>query len=245
MEKLNRNLNIIYEDEYVVAINKPANLLTIPDRYNPNLPSLSKLLKAQYGEIFVVHRLDYGTTGVILFARTKEAHFALNEQFHNRQIDKIYSAVLSGVLRQDKMEIDIPLLQSSSKKGGVIPSARGKESLTILKVEKRYRNATLVSARLLTGRQHQLRAHTAAIGHPLLVDDFYGNASDFFVSSLKKRFNLKKGSVETPIISRPTLHSREITFSHITKDRITISADYPKDFSALLQVLDKYASSNQ
>ncbi len=237
-----KDLDIIYEDEQIVALNKPANLLTIPDRYNSQLVSLSSLLNEKYGEIFVVHRLDFGTTGLILFARTKEVHSFLNEQFYKRNITKIYSAVLSGVLQQDTLEIDIPLLQNPNKKGGVIPSVRGKNSLTILNVEKRYRSSTLVSAKLLTGRQHQLRAHSAAIGHPLLVDDFYGGGKEFLVSSVKKRFNLKKNTEEKPIISRPTLHSREIIFTHPSKGEMKLEAKYPKDFSALLQILSKYSA---
>ena len=234
-------LEIIFENEHIIAINKPAGLLTIPDRYNHLLPSVYELLKEKEQNIFTVHRLDVGTSGILLFAKTAEAHRNLNEQFSNHTVKKIYTAVLEGVLHQDKQEIDIPLLQNPNKKGGVIPSARGKESLTILNVVERFRNATLVKAELKTGRLHQLRAHTAAIGYPLLVDEFYGNSKEFYVSSLKRHFNIKKDEREIPLISRPTMHATEISFIDLFGNEFVLEAKFPKDFSALIQILNKYS----
>jgi len=236
-------LEIIFENENIIAINKPSGLLTIPDRYNHALPSVYELLKEKEQNIFTVHRLDVGTSGILLFAKTPEAHNNLNEQFSNHTVKKIYTAVLEGVLHQDRQEIDIPLLQNPNKKGGVIPSARGKASLTILNTVERFRNATLVNAELKTGRLHQLRAHTAAIGYPLLVDDFYGNSKEFFVSSIKRRFNIKKEGSELPLISRPTMHATEISFIALSGEELTLTAKLPKDFSALIQVLRKYSST--
>jgi 23S rRNA pseudouridine955/2504/2580 synthase/23S rRNA pseudouridine1911/1915/1917 synthase len=234
-------LEIIFEDESIIAINKPSGLLTIPDRYNHLLSSVYELLKAKYHNIFTVHRLDVGTSGILLFAKTPQAHSHLNEQFSNHQIKKIYTAVLEGVLHQNTQEIDIPLLTNPNKKGGVIPSARGKASLTILNVIERFRNATLVSAELKTGRLHQLRAHAAAIGYPLLVDDFYGNCKEFYVSSIKRHFRIKKNEHELPLISRPTMHATEISFINTTGKDVVLRAEFPKDFSALIQILSKYS----
>jgi len=238
--KINQ-LEIVFENENIVAINKPSGLLTIPDRYNHSLPSIYELLKEKYQNIFTVHRLDVGTSGILLFAKNPESHNFLNEQFSNHTVRKIYTAVLAGVLRQDRQEIDIPLLQNPNKKGGVIPSARGKASLTILNTVERFRNATLVNAELKTGRLHQLRAHTAAIGYPLLVDDFYGNSKEFYVSSIKRRFNIKKEGLELPLISRPTMHATEINFVDFGGKELVLEAKPPKDFSALIQVLNKYS----
>jgi 23S rRNA pseudouridine955/2504/2580 synthase/23S rRNA pseudouridine1911/1915/1917 synthase len=235
-------IEIIYEDKDIIAINKPAGLLSIPDRYNSQLPSVSSILKEKYTEIFTIHRLDVGTSGLLLFAKNAAAHSHLNDQFAEHSVRKYYTAVLEGVLRDDAKEIDIPLLQNPGRKGGVIPSARGKYSLTILNVLERFRNATLVRAELRTGRLHQLRAHTAAIGHPLLVDAVYGNSENFLLSSIKRRYNISKQQRESPIISRPSLHSTEITFQHPNGMTQTIIADFPKDFAALLQVLRKYSS---
>ncbi len=240
-------LNILFEDDCIIAVNKPAGLLSIPDRYDNTLPSVSGILRQNYEKIFIIHRLDFGTTGILLFAKTPEAHAFLNNQFASHTIRKIYTAVASGVIHDDEMEIDIPLLQNPGRKDGVIPSSRGKASLTVIKVIRRFKNATLIQAQLKTGRLHQLRAHTAAIGNPLIADGMYGSASEFMLSSIKRKFNLKKNTCEIPIISRPALHATEIEFIHPNPDYekklINISAPLPKDLSALIQVLEKYAQA--
>lgn len=235
------DLDIIFEDDDIIAVNKPANLLTIPDRYNKTLPSLSVMLKERCNEIYTLHRLDFGTSGIILFAKNAATHSFLSDQINNRTINKFYNAVLQGNFPEETMQVDIPLLPNPGRGGGVIPSIRGKKSITIFNVEQRFINYTLVKVQLLTGRLHQIRAHAASIGFPLLVDELYGNKTEFYASEVKKRYNLKKGTEERPIISRPTLHSKQITFIHPSNKEMTLEAEYPKDFKALLQILSKYA----
>ena len=138
--------------------------------------------------------------------------------------------------------IDIPLMADPRKKGKTIPSANGKESLTKLKVIERYRIATLVECRLITGRHHQIRVHCAAIGHPLLIDEMYGSATEFKLSSIKRKFNLKKEEIEKPLMTRVTMHSLSLTFVHPTsRQQVSFKSEYPKDFRALTQCLRKYA----
>lgn len=240
MKKKNQ-LDIIFEDEHIIVLNKTAGLLTIPDRYNKLLPSAYGMLKEKYGNIFIVHRLDVGTSGVLLFAKNAESHAYISNQFTERKVKKIYSAILTGVLRQDVQDIDIPLLQAPNNKGGVIPSARGKASLTTITVTERFKNATLIEAELKTGRLHQLRAHAAAIGYPLLVDGLYGNATEFYISSIKRKFKIKKNETERPLISRPTMHAAKISFTHLDGTVKTFNADMPKDIAATIQVLQKYS----
>lgn len=232
---------IIFEDDYLLVISKPAGFLTLPDRYDKYAPNLKNYLEKKYNEIFVVHRLDKDTSGVIVFAKDSETHKALNQQFEQNQITKIYHAVVSGVIIDDEIKIDIPISQDFRKPGRSKPSATGKDSLTILRVLERFRNTTLVACNLVTGRHHQIRVHCSAIGHPLLVDDFYGRNDSFFLSSIKRKYKYKKDVVERPIISRVTMHSYSIEFLHpITNERIYVVADYPKDFEALLKMLRKY-----
>ncbi len=235
-------LDKIYEDDDVVVINKPAGLLTIPDRFQARLPNMRDILKEQYGTIFVVHRLDRETSGAIIFAKNAEAHRNLNDQFEHHTVTKIYHTVVSGIVSQDEMAIDIPLAPDPVKKGLVRPSARGKEALTTIKVLERYRMATFLECNLHTGRQHQIRVHCAAIGYPLLVDQNYAGTSEFMLSSIKKKFNLAKNTDEKPLISRLTLHAYSFTFKHpSSEEEIGIVAPYPKDFRALLNSLGKYA----
>ncbi len=233
----------IFEDDDIIVINKPSGILSIPDRYDHTLPSLYKILGDIYEKIFVVHRLDKGTSGIMVFAKNAESHKSLNDQFQNQEITKIYHAILKGRMIEDKMEVDIPLAHNPRKAGQMIPSARGKESLSIIKILESFRAATLAEVNLISGRQHQLRVHCSAIGNPLIVDDIYGDSSEFYVSSVKRRFNLKKGTEEKPIMNRISMHARSLKFNHPeTSEQLEFQAEYPKDFAAVLQVLRKYAS---
>ncbi len=242
MAKRKEEMEIIFDDEDIIVISKPANELTIPDRFNKALANVLQELREQFDNVLTVHRLDKETSGVMVFARTKEAHKELNRQFLEKEVDKTYHAIVSGIPDGDELPIDIPLLPHPSKKGQMIPSVRGKESLTYIKVLERFRHATLIEAKPETGRQHQIRVHCSAVGYPLLTDELYGKNNKFYVSSVKKKFNLKKGTEEHPILSRLSLHAYNIEFSHpLTSERINFTSDYPKDFKAALQVLRKYS----
>lgn len=231
---------VIYEDDNLICINKSAGMLTIQDRFNSKIPNLRSILQTKFGEIFVVHRLDKDTSGCVLFAKDAESHQILNTAFEERRVKKLYHCITEGAVPADDFEIDIPL-RANPTGFGVHPSARGKESLTIVKVIERFRLATYIECNIITGRQHQIRAHLSAIGHPLLVDEIYGNKTEFFLSSLKRKFNLGKNQEEKPIISRITMHSQLLEFIHpITKELITCISDMPKDFEVLLKQLRKY-----
>lgn len=232
----------IYEDESIVALNKAPGMLSIPDRYGKNIPNLYDSLKSEYGDIFIVHRLDKDTSGLILFAKTAEAHKDISIQFEQRQVEKSYHAILSGRMKDAALDVDIPLLPNPAGKGGVIPSSRGKESHTKFIRQEIFSIATFVECRPLTGRQHQIRAHAAALGHPLLVDPIYGNQSEFYLSSIKRRYNLAKEVIEKPLISRLSLHSYGISFTKPgTTQSMSLIAAYPKDFEVTLKQLRKYA----
>lgn len=235
--------SIVFEDEFIIAVNKDAGMLTIPDRYNLKLPNLRTILDEKFGKIFVVHRLDRDTSGIMVFAKDADSHKFLNDQFQNYKVTKIYYAMLKGVLGRDEFLVDIPLMPSPTQKGFTIPSARGKESYSKFKVIERFKNSTFVEIELLTGRHHQIRAHAAAIGHPLLVDELYSGESEFLLSSIKRKYNLKKTTEEKPIISRITLHSQVLEVLHPKSgENIRFEAELPKDFSILIKQLRKFAA---
>ncbi len=239
---MNEFYDIIFEDEDLLIINKSANVLSVPDRWNTELPNLRAIFDEKYGKIFIVHRLDKETSGIMIFAKNAEAHKYLNDLFEHHNIKKLYHVIVSGIVQRNDLEVDIPIMTDPSAKGKSIPSSRGKESLTKIKVLQRYKTATLIECDLISGRHHQIRVHCSAIGHPLLVDSIYGMNSEFLVSSVKRKYHLKKGTEELPIINRVTMHARSLQFIHPkTKEEMTFSAGYPKDFAALLQVLGKYS----
>lgn len=238
----NSKISKIYEDDDIIVLDKPSGILTLPDRYNKSLPTLKTYLESLFKKIYPVHRLDRDTSGVIVFAKNAEAHKFLNQQFESGGVDKIYHAFVAGVFPDDITEIDIPIIENPLKPGTVLPSVRGKKSLTQVKILEHYRISTLLECKPITGRQHQIRLHLSAIGYPLLVDPVYGNSSDFYVSMIKRNYKLKKDSQESPLISRLTLHCFKIAFNHPRlKTLIEFEAPYPKDLKALKQVLRKYS----
>ncbi|MGQ9818636.1 MAG: RluA family pseudouridine synthase [Candidatus Kapaibacteriales bacterium] len=237
-----RYYDILYYDDDIIVVGKQSGVLTIPDRFDKTLPNLRALLESQFGRIYVVHRLDKETSGIMLFARNPESHKILNEKFENFEIEKIYHSVVTGWIAEDEFDIDIPLRTSPSNPNISIPSTRGKESLTKVRVIERFTIATLLECNLVTGRHHQIRAHCSAIGNPLLVDELYGTSNAFYLSRIKRRYNRKKDENEKPIINRLTLHSFSLRLEHPrTSEEKYFECSYPRDFSALINVLRKYA----
>ncbi|MGB9771162.1 MAG: RluA family pseudouridine synthase [Candidatus Kapaibacteriota bacterium] len=240
--KHNKLYHLVYYDDNIIVVDKASGVLSIPDRFDKNIPNLRMLLEEKFGRVWVVHRLDKETSGIMVFARNAESHKDLNTQFEEQTVEKIYHAIVSGWIAEDEFDIDIPLLTDPANKGRTIPSARGKEALTKVKVLERFSIATLIECNLVTGRHHQIRVHCATVGNPLLVDELYGSNEAFYLSHIKKRYNLKRGEEEKPIINRITLHSYSLKFAHPqTRERVEFLSPYPRDFSALLNVLRKYS----
>ncbi|MFM2133571.1 MAG: hypothetical protein RL156_852 [Bacteroidota bacterium] len=238
------SLTILFEDDDIVIVSKPSGLLSIPDRFKKDEPNVRRILEEKYGRIFVVHRLDRDTSGVMVFARTAAAHRHLSMQFEHHTIEKKYLAIVAGTVPKESIDIDIPLMPNPRVPGTMMPSARGKESHTTVRVLERFRVATYVECLLKTGRQHQLRVHCAAIGYPLLIDATYGRAAEFKLSQIKRRYRLQKDTEEQPIMARTTLHAHSLSFIHPSSlQPCTFVSDPPKDFKALLTVLRKYSAA--
>lgn len=233
---------IIFEDDDLVILNKPADFLTIPDRFIADKPSLVSFLKNKMEDVFIVHRLDRETSGVIIFAKNKEAHRSLSMQFEHRTVDKIYLALVEGNLNKEEGEIDHAIATNMRDSGKMIIAKRGKKSLTLYKVIERFKNYTLVEANIKTGRTHQVRVHFQSIGYPLAVDKLYGRNDEFLLSTIKKKkYRRGKDTVERPLMSRTTLHALKVTFTHPTSQEVmTFEVELPKDFRAVLNQLRKW-----
>jgi 23S rRNA pseudouridine1911/1915/1917 synthase len=235
-------LDIIFEDDQIVIVNKPADILTIPHRFDTALPSLYGSLSAIYGKIFIVHRLDRETSGAIIFAKNEAAHRHLSIQFEKHETRKIYVALLDGALHQDEGEIDKPIAEHSGIAGKMVIAKRGKPSLTIYKATERFKHFTLVDADIRTGRTHQIRVHFQSMGYPLAIDALYGRRTEILLSEIKgRKMKLGKFDEERPIMNRTTLHAARLEFTHpVTLERLTFEAEMPKDFKALISQLGKW-----
>jgi len=215
-------MDILYSDPAMIILNKPAYLSVLPDGWEPKSTYLARTLKSKYGRVWVVHRLDKTTSGVMVFARTAEAHRALNMQFDRHEALKIYHAVIVGIPPWDEYTARHPLrADAGHKHRTVVDSMRGKPATTYFRMLERYTGYSLVEAAPETGRTHQIRAHLVALGYPILGDGLYG-------------------APLTNLIARPALHAHSLKFSHpVSGESVAFNAPYPADFASVLEELEQ------
>lgn len=231
--------SIIFENDSFVAINKPAGLLSIPDREQSE-PSLKALLQKKYGSIFTVHRLDKDTSGLILFAKNESTHKYLSQLFEGRKIQKYYLGIVIGSPISKAGLIDAPIMEHPVHKGTMVVHRNGKPSQTGYEVVEANKHFSLLSFQLHTGRTHQIRVHAKNMGHPLACDPLYGDGKPVLLSSFKKKFRLSRhDEEERPMISRLALHSYKLIFEDETGTKHELVASAPKEFKALMQQLNK------
>jgi RluA family pseudouridine synthase len=222
-------MEILHSDPAILVIDKPAGLPVLPDGWNPEAPYLLRMLEDQFADaadptgqaIWVVHRLDKNTSGVMVFARSADAHRALNRQFEMHEAAKVYRAILQGVPDWSEKTARHPLrVNVGHKHRTAVDPRRGKPSETTFKVLERFFDNALIEAHLMTGRTHQVRAHAYALGYPLLGDELYS-------------------ADPTHVIARPALHSYRLTITNpLTNARESYSAPYPPDFQDALDQLN-------
>jgi RluA family pseudouridine synthase len=231
---------ILYSDAAIVVVLKPSGWLAIPDRYDPNAPVALNSLESELGKLFVVHRIDKDTSGLLVYARNPEAHKILSEQFASRLVEKHYLAIVHGLPESDEWLCDKPLLADADRlHRTIIDTRRGKPAFTRFVVKARYSDYSLVQALPETGRTHQIRVHAAATGYPILADPLYGDGKPLLLSKLKRGW---KGDVfdERPLMSRTALHAEYLSFQHPqTGEKLEFVAPLPKDFAASVAQLEK------
>ena len=220
-------ISVLFEDDALLVIDKPAGVLSLPDGYDKSLPHLATLLAARHGRLWLVHRLDRDTSGVLVLARSAEAHHHLNDQFRERRVEKVYRALIAPIPTWEKISAGFPLRKDGDRQHRtVVDPQLGKPAKTDFEVMERFPLAALVAARPHTGYTHQIRAHLRALGCPILADDMYRLPDS--------------PSFAPPPIGRMALHACSITFTHPSSgETLVFNAPEPADFLSAISKLRK------
>jgi RluA family pseudouridine synthase len=250
--KPDEKLSILFNDEALVAIDKPAGLASIPGRGETD--SALERIGRQLGlpvrgqadpRIRLVHRLDKETSGVLLLAKSLQAQRHLSHQFQNNTIEKQYLALVAGRMSAAEGTIDLPLAIDPHNRRRMAVVKKGRRALTLWRLEQAYRPGALLRVFPRTGKTHQIRVHLKAIGHPLLVDPLYNprprDQAGLRLSAFKRGYRPKPGEAERPLIDRLTLHAERLRFVHPDGRTLEIVCPPPKDFRSAVQSLGKFA----
>jgi len=245
---------VLFEDDHLLALDKPAGLLNSPDRYEPHRPNLMKLLHAGIADgkpwarerhlayLMYAHRLDFETSGVLLLAKSKPALVALANLFGSEKPLKQYVALAQGTPAKDKFEVEAKLAPHPLKIGLTrVDPKNGKKAGTRFEALEKFSGYTLLRCEPLTGRSHQIRVHLRHVGLPIVGDGLYGG-KPLWLSRLKRDYRLKPGREERPLLSRVALHAEMLTLPHpITGRTVTITAPWPKDLKVAVKYLRLFA----
>ena len=245
---------VVYEDEHLLALNKPAGLPTAPDGNDSNRPCLIRLLHAGIAQgkpwaaarrltyLTNAHRLDSETSGVSLLAKNKQALIKLTDLFGTEKPFKSYVALVQGTPEAEEFEVNAPLAPHPTNAGMMrIDPKHGKKSLTRFTVMIRFRGYTLLQCRPLTERPHQIRIHLRHIHFPILGDFLY-RGGKLFLSQIKRKYRPDKNKEERPLISTVALHAEQLSLPHpVTGEQIIIKAPWPKDLEVAVKYLKMFA----
>ncbi len=222
---------IVFEDEHFCFINKPAHMLSIPPRQDIKTISIWDLAHAR--GYYICHRLDRETSGIMVLAKTAEAHRQVSIAFENKKVQKNYHAICNTATHFENTVVDLPL---KVKGGKVLVSHRdGKDASTTFNTITNFSHFSIVDCQPHTGRQHQIRVHLQSQNCPIVADTLYGGIVPR-LSDFKKKFT---GAETSPLIQRFALHAKELKFN-LFNTEYNVESPYEKDISTLLKIIEKW-----
>jgi 23S rRNA pseudouridine955/2504/2580 synthase len=246
---------VLFEDDHLLALNKPSRLLVSPDRSDPKRPNLMQLLhrdiergapwarQRRLDYLINAHRLDFGTSGLLLLAKNKPALIALAAQFAAEQPCRIYAALVRGSAPADTFAADAKLAPHPLQMGVIrVDPKDGKRSRTGFAVCERFNGCLLLECRPSPDRPHQIPVHLKHLRLPLVGDDVYGGRP-LFLSTLKPGYEPKHDQEERPLMGRPALHAEQAVIDHpATGAKMTLAAPWAKDLTVSIKYLRRYAA---
>src|SRR6266496_1493930 len=233
-------IEIIHEDDELIVVNKPAGMVVHPAA-GVNSGTLANALAFHFQQLSttggaarpgIVHRLDKGTSGLLVVAKTEAAHEHLADQFRAREVFKSYVALVHGEVEKQKGQIDQPIARDPRKRTRMAIVRAGRPALSIYKIRERFQRFTLLDVQLKTGRTHQIRVHLTWLKHPVVGDEVYGSGRDNSVQDPQLKSEIRK-------VGRQFLHAAQLGFRHPQTDQtMQFSAALPDELNRLLQLLE-------
>ncbi len=246
----NPKVEIIYQDNDIIVINKPSGISVTKDR--SGMPELLDFLAGQLEpqicrQLRLVHRLDKDTSGVMILAKTAKAQSQFSSSFEKRLVKKTYLALVTGIIRGNQGTIDISLVRSRKNPTLMCTTGKkGKKAVTEWNLLANFGTIALLAVKPITGRTHQIRLHLPGIGMPLAIDPLYGSKRALFLSDFKSDYRLASRQTERPLIERLTLHAYQIQLSNPQTNHPAIFiAALDKKFKAAIKMLAKHSLKGQ